>query len=737
MSRLLSFGFVLFSFLFVFGPLSYAQELNPNQTNITQPISNTNSYNSFQPKLAPDVAPNLGVLTQGVILEVLAGFSCQLSGYDPLSADGKCIVVDPKTRQLTKAETTGGGAIAFVTRGIGNTFDIPVSSTQYIASLQDQFGITKPAYAQQLGTGYESLRPILEVWRTFRNLVFLFFVLIFSAVGIGIMFRFKMDARTVMTIQNQIPKLTIGLVLITFSYAIAGFLVDMMYVLIYLVLNIGTELYTKVGIYDVTPPNINQSTFGFVNHLYTPDVPVIGGSLGIASIAFKASVAIAQVITGLFSGIIDSVLGTFIKMLTGPWALIPGVCGLMDTFNLSNIPLIGGFFNLGGVGKFIPFVGGGGPACESDTIARGIVGAITGLIAFLVVLVAILFSLFRLWFQLIKSYLFLLLDIVFAPFWIAASLVPNGGLGFSAWVRDVIANLAVFPTVIGILYMGRIFIDAFGRKSGGFIPPLIGDAGDHNQIGALIGLGMILLTPQLTDTVKGVFKTKSPNFPAIAAGVGAGRAGEAALRGGLTKKFWHRNHTTGELEGPAGEWAQGRGNKALRFMLGVKGWNRPEEDRIIVARKKKEDQRAADEKEKREEAAKEAAKAGAGGSIANAIAHSEDIASAATGSSPDEDGSNDGTGSAPTSGGSGGPGGGSGGGAAPASTSGSGPSTAPGGGTPTPTSGTAPSRSFRGALTGLSRGDKIAGVAGGPAGVVAKRGISKGIGRIFGGKKTT
>ena len=734
MSRLLSFGFTIFSFLFFFTNLSYAQELNPSQTTNLQPVSNTNSYNSFQPKLGPGVSPNLGVLTQGVILEVLAGFSCQLSGYDPLSADGKCIVVDPKTRQLTKAETTGGGAIAFVTRGIGNTFDIPVSSTQYIASLQDQFGITKPAYAQQLGTGYESLRPILEVWRTFRNLVFLFFVLIFSAVGIGIMFRFKMDARTVMTIQNQIPKLTIGLVLITFSYAIAGFLVDMMYVLIYLVLNIGTELYTKVGIYDVTPPNINQSTFGFVNHLYTPDVPVIGGSLGIASIAFKASVSIAQVITGLFSGIIDSVLGTFIKMLTGPWALIPGVCGLMDTFNLSNIPLIGGFFNLGGVGKFIPFVGGGGPACESDTIARGIVGAITGLIAFLVILIAILFSLFRLWFQLIKSYLFLLLDIVFAPFWIAASLVPNGGLGFSAWVRDVIANLAVFPTVIGILYMGRIFIDAFGRKSGGFIPPLIGDAGDHNQIGALIGLGMILLTPQLTDTVKGVFKTKSPNFPAIAAGVGAGRAGEAALRGGLTKKFWHRNHTTGELEGPAGEWAQGRGNKALRFMLGVKGWNRPEEDRIIVARKKKEEERAEEAKAE----AKRLAAAGTGGGTGAVVSHAaSDMAATtithttdagATESSHDED-ATDGSG-----GGSGGdtPSSPTGGSSAPSGGSGGGPA-----GAPTPSTSAPATRSFRGALTGLSRGDKIAAVAGGPAGVVAKRGISKGIGRIFGGKKTT
>ena len=699
MSRLLSFGFVLFSSLFLFVNLSYAQEPNPHQTATIQPIPNTNSYNSFQPKLAPDVTPNLGVLTQGVILEVLAGFSCQLSGYDPLSADGKCIIVDPKTRQLTKAETTGGGAIAFVTRGIGNTFDIPVSSTQYIASLQNQFGITKPAYAQQLGTGYESLRPILEVWRTFRNLVFLFFVLIFSAVGIGIMFRFKMDARTVMTIQNQIPKLTIGLVLITFSYAIAGFLVDMMYVLIYLVLNIGTELYTKVGIYDVTPPNINQSTFGFVNHLYTPDVPVIGGSLGIASIAFKASVSIAQVITGLFSGIIDSVLGTFIKMLTGPWALIPGVCGLMDTFNLSNIPLIGGFFNLGGVGKFIPFVGGGGPACESDTIARGIVGAITGLIAFLVILVAILFSLFRLWFQLIKSYLFLLLDIVFAPFWIAASLVPNGGLGFSAWVRDVIANLAVFPTVIGILYMGRIFIDAFGRKSGGFIPPLIGDAGDHNQIGALIGLGMILLTPQLTDTVKGVFKTKSPNFPAIAAGIGAGRAGEGALRGSITKRLWHRNHTTGELEGPVGEWAQGRGNKAFRFMLGVKKWNKPEKDEIVQARRAKDEERAA--------------------------------------RSLSSDGNSDS--SSDASGGSGAPsGGGSGGGggtSAPAGES-SAPSGGGSGGAPSAPSAPA-TRSFRSALTGLSRGDKIATVAGGPAGVVAKRGISKGLSRLLGGRKTT
>lgn len=557
MSRLLGFIVVLlFGFFICTTPTHASAGLpSPQEQETNSPVApKTSPLDAFQPQVDSSVQPNLGVLTQGILIETLAALSCQIAGIDPLDPYGRCIAVDPQTRKLTRADQAGGGAIAFVTKGISGTYQIPVSSSQYISDLRSNFGITKSAYAQrqEQSLGFKSLSPILEIWKGFRNLVFLFFVLIFSALGIGIMFRLHVDARAVMTVQNQIPKLVIGLVLISFSYAIAGLMIDFMYVLIYLFFNVAAKLYESMGMDPVNVPSLSTNTFGFVNGLYSPEYnnkfydginaaskisPVAGMiksvmNSGIMSVSLGASMSVGEIVGSLFEGVLDSTIGSLFGMMMSPLSIAVGPVGAMCAIqshlpNLAEIPGLGVINKIPLVGS-LPFVGGGGPECNITDVIQNlpklIIQSITSLIAFLVVLVAILFSMFRLWFTLIKAYLFLLMDIVFAPFWIATGLLPKGGLGFWAWFRSVMANLAVFPVTIGVLLLGKLFMDSFGSGNGEhFVPPLIGNPDDPNEIGMLIGLGMILLTPQLIDQVKGILKTKSPNFPAIGAAVGVGR----------------------------------------------------------------------------------------------------------------------------------------------------------------------------------------------------------------------
>lgn len=547
MSRLLGSVIVLFLGFFVFTTHSHAQSRITNSVPETIQQPTIAIPQSYQPQLASGVTPNLGVLTQGILIETLAALSCQLAGLDPLDPYGRCIGVDPSTRQLTRTSSSDGGAISFVARGISGTYSIPVSSSQYIADLRGNFGITKSAYAQQLeqSYGFRSLYPILEIWRGFRNLVFLFFVLIFSAIGIGIMFRLHVDARAVMTVQNQIPKLVIGLILISFSYAIAGLMIDFMYALIFLLFNVAAQMYESIGIDPVKFPGLNSNTIGFVNTLYSPhdgfsdlaEFSFVGRAItgvmnsGIMSVTMGASLSVGEIVTNIFDGILDSTIGSLFGLLMSPMSIaltpISAACNFIDSWpNLANIPGAGWIEKIPIVGS-IPLIGGG-PECGAADIIKDlpklIVRSLTSLIAFLVILIAILFSLFRLWFILIKAYIFILLDIVFAPFWIAAGLLPKGGLGWWAWFRSVMANLSVFPVTIGVLLMGKIFMDTFGKGgSDHFVPPLIGDVGDPSEIGMLIGLGMILLTPQLVDQVKGVLKTKSPSLNAVSGAIGLGR----------------------------------------------------------------------------------------------------------------------------------------------------------------------------------------------------------------------
>src|SRR5581483_6429401 len=92
-----------------------------------------------------------------------------------------------------------------------------------------------------------SLSPLFPIWTYVRNLAYLCFVILFIFIGFMIMFRIKIKAQTVATIQNTIPRIIIAIILITFSYAIAGFLIDLMYVVIGIFVYMGLTLDPCTG----------------------------------------------------------------------------------------------------------------------------------------------------------------------------------------------------------------------------------------------------------------------------------------------------------------------------------------------------------------------------------------------------------------------------------------------------------------------------------------------------------
>jgi len=127
-----------------------------------------------------------------------------------------------------------------------------ISSKEYIADILDNIGIpsVSRAYAQSTGggTGYNAMKPFLEIWKVFRNLAYSLYIIMFVVVGIMIMLRTKVNAQTIITIQTALPNLLITLLLITFSYAIVGFMIDLMYFLIYFVV----YLISSAGILDAS-----------------------------------------------------------------------------------------------------------------------------------------------------------------------------------------------------------------------------------------------------------------------------------------------------------------------------------------------------------------------------------------------------------------------------------------------------------------------------------------------------
>ena len=241
----------------------------------------------------------------------------------------------------------------------------PASSVQYFADLGERLKITKPVYAQ--GVGFEGLNPVLGLWKSFRNSAYIIFALILVFVGFAVMFRLKINPQTVVTIQSAIPKIIIALILITFSYAIGGFLIDLIYVFIFLFkalinpqqLNINNAVFMEVrnilGDYWGAVDTIELEIREFANDLLALGIPGLGkiiGSLGKVVLAIAIIFASFKLFFNLLICYISILAGIIFSPLMLMLEAIPGQKGLMNWIkmmmaNIVPFPIVAIMFMVG------------------------------------------------------------------------------------------------------------------------------------------------------------------------------------------------------------------------------------------------------------------------------------------------------------------------------------------------------------------------------------------------------
>lgn len=93
-------------------------------------------------------------------------------------------------------------------------------SEEWVPGYKEKQSVYAAGYDDLLDTGIDNL------WSITRNIAYVGFVVVMIIVGFMIMFRNKVGGQTVVTIGNAIPRVIIGLVLVTFSFAIAGLILD-------------------------------------------------------------------------------------------------------------------------------------------------------------------------------------------------------------------------------------------------------------------------------------------------------------------------------------------------------------------------------------------------------------------------------------------------------------------------------------------------------------------------------
>ena len=134
--------------------------------------------------------------------------------------------------------------------------------------------------------------------------------------------------------------------------------------------------------------------------------------------------------------------------------------------------------------------------------ATGILGGLGGITVGLIVAIAMLYGVIKLFVELLKSYVSIILLITFSPIILMTGAMPSQN-SFGSWIKNLIGNLVAFPVVLLVLVVSEA-INSYGITTGGFAPPfLLGPTvGGGSALAGLVGIGMLLVTPELTKKAK-------------------------------------------------------------------------------------------------------------------------------------------------------------------------------------------------------------------------------------------
>jgi hypothetical protein len=345
----------------------------------------------------------------------------------------------------------------------------PANTVAYILDTGQSLGfIPKKTYAQ--GVGFAGLSPLLPIWKIFRNIAYVLLAFVMVIVGFMVMLRKKIDPKTVVTVQNALPKVIVTLILITFSYAIVGIMIDIMYLIIFL----AVSLFKTTGL--LPDPAALSKLAGY------DSIEKLMSTGGLFSV-FNTSFPFLQE-----GGILD----LSADIIGWTWAKA-AVAGLGGAFAFLLFPPLG-------------------------ALGLAYVGAPV-VIAFIVA-VALLFIFLRLFFMFFSAYIQIILSLLFGPIQLLGEALP-GSHSFASWIGNLVSNIMVFPisaVMIMLAMMMATIADNSNTAAAIWTPPLATlPGGSVRSISALFSIGLLATIPSIVASIKEAIKTK----PFVNAGPGA------------------------------------------------------------------------------------------------------------------------------------------------------------------------------------------------------------------------
>lgn len=339
--------------------------------------------------------------------------------------------------ESTMAQTDVGNVIS----SLGQS---PVSFSAYVRDVKENFVLVPKAEAQQAGFGFNQLNPALNMWKVFRNLSYGLMVFVIIAFAFMIMFRVKISPQAVITVQSSLPKIAITLILVTFSYAIAGLMIDLMYVVM-----------------------------GLLSGIFAANFSTQSWATIFETLAVKR--------------------GIFEMLMSYWWMFLAS--SILSIFS-SALPA----------------------------------GLLLMILSFISILVLLWYSI-KVIILLIKTYIQIMLLVIFSPIIIlAGALSPQAGFG--SWFKSMLSNLAVYPVVATLFVIAIVFartalpewwpafltpLDVKDFTTGGqtWTPPMTTfgtGSGGTNLLWILVSYGIIVMIPKVTEIIQGFMSGKGFDY---------------------------------------------------------------------------------------------------------------------------------------------------------------------------------------------------------------------------------
>jgi hypothetical protein len=294
-------------------------------------------------------------------------------------------------------------------------------------------------------SGYNYLKDYLHldsVWKMFRNIAYVFFIIIMIIAGFMIMFRKKLPGQVVVSLGNTLPQVILGIILVTFSFSIVGIVMDAGKFSMNVVSNVFVSAYEDAGVQWPEERIVSVESLGSLAN----QAMQAAKREGLIMRVVKKIPIFGERIVDLANSLGKTIVNTAFETFAVVFINMQLDTAIKEDVNIDAAPGVDAVLD--------PAVEVVELGFDTMVLKTTQILLIPFLVRNIILLLVTLYASFKLFITMIATYLKLFMNVVFGPIQIAFGSLPGNFSMTTKWFKSVVANVLVF---VGIHLIINLF----------------------------------------------------------------------------------------------------------------------------------------------------------------------------------------------------------------------------------------------------------------------------------------